>query len=265
MVSPLIVDTFSGAEQPTSVWKTLAAAGAPWHGAIIKATQGTAFGPRWFDDHWPAVRAAGGDRYGDTWFRGAYHFLNFFEDGKAQADFYLKVVERAGGWDSGDLWPIVDVELGSKTNKNRLSSKQQVIDCTTAFADRVRGELGRDVMLYGNGAMRDLEITSRMGCSWLWCPRFTDVLPREIYERAGWSQDRLAFWQYAGDGVGGDNVGLKGFPASAPGLGTKCDISALTIPGGVSGLRSQLNGPSWRVLGAVVVAAIASTKLFGWW
>lgn len=267
-MGPLIVDTFSGAEQPTSVWKTLAAAGAPWHGAIIKATQGTSFGPRWFDEHWPAVKNAGGERYGDTWFRGAYHFLEFAKDGKAQADWYLSVVERAGGWSDGDFWPVVDCERGGANGKNELATKQQVVDCTTAFAERVSSQLGRDVMLYGNGAMRDLEIKDRMGCSWLWCPRYTATLPRAIYERAGWSSDRLALWQYAGDGVGGDNVGLAGFPASAPGLGTHCDISVLTLPGGLANVGNsgfvdallRLARNASLLPAAAVVAAVAVVK-----
>jgi hypothetical protein len=28
------------------------------------------------------------------------------------------------------------------------------------------------------------------------------MLPSFIYERAGWSLDQLALWQYAGDGTG---------------------------------------------------------------
>lgn len=33
-------------------------------------------------------------RYGHTWFRGAYHFLKFDRDGKAQADFHDKVCSQ---------------------------------------------------------------------------------------------------------------------------------------------------------------------------
>jgi hypothetical protein len=209
------------------------------------------------------VKAAGGERCGNTWFRGAYHFLEFAKDGRAQADWYLSVVERAGGFDpSGDFWPVVDCELGGQQTGSRTWTAQQVIDCTSAFAARCKSELGREVMLYGNGAMRDLKIKDRMGCDWLWCPRYTDVLPREIYERAGWSTSSLALWQYAGDGVGGDNVGLKGYPSSAPGLGTACDISALTITGGLPGLRAALNGPPLVALGVVAGAAAALSFLF---
>jgi GH25 family lysozyme M1 (1,4-beta-N-acetylmuramidase) len=260
VTSPLFIDTYSGAPQPD--WQKLVDAGAPWHGAIIKATEGTGFGPKWFDANWKAVREVAGDRYGADWFRGAYHFLKFNQDGAAQADFYLSVIERAGGWGPGDIWPAVDVEMGGEANSNRSATAQQVIDCTSAFAERVRSRTGRDVMLYGNGAMRDLGIKNRMSCSWLWCPRYTATLPREIYERAGWSQDRLALWQYAGDGTGGDNVGLSGYPAAAPGLSSHCDVSVLTLPGGLPALRAQLNGPRLNVLGLVTIIALAFTMVF---
>jgi hypothetical protein len=39
--------------------------------------------------------------------------------------------------------------------------------------------------------MRELSISDRMGCDWLWCPRYTETLPSFIYERAGWTLERL--------------------------------------------------------------------------
>lgn len=230
----MFVDTYSGAPQPD--WAKLVAAGPAWCGAIIKATEGTGFAPAWFGRNWPVVRALAGDRYSVDWFRGAYHFLKFNADGAKQADFYLDMIDNAGGWDLGDFWPVVDVELGGESNSNQSASKQQIIDCTTAFANRCKQRTGRAVMLYGNGAMRDKQINDRMGCDWLWCPRYTATLPKEIYERAGWTTDRLVAWQYAGDGVGA----LANYPRSAPGLGVDCDISVLTMPGGIVGLRGQL-------------------------
>ena len=98
------------------------------------------------------MKDVGGDRYGQTWFRGAYHFLKFNKDGQAQADFYLKTINDAGGFDVGDILPIVDVELGGETNSNQKASAQQIIDCTSAWAERVKKETDQQVMLYGNGA-----------------------------------------------------------------------------------------------------------------
>lgn len=235
MTAELFVDVYSGDLHGTPDWKRLAELGAPWHGAIVKATEGTHYAPLWFANNFRAIREAGGDRYGHDWFRGAYHFLKFNEDGAKQADYYLHAVDAAGGFAIGDFWPIVDVELGGEKNSNQLASGTQIIDCTTAFAERCTAVTGRKVMLYGNGAMRDKGIKDRMGCSYLWCARYTPTLPKEIYERAGWDADTLALWQYSGDGV----AFLNGYPASPPGFG-KCDVSAVVHGGGIEWLRSQL-------------------------
>lgn len=216
-------------------WPLLVGLGAPWHGAIIKATEGTYYGPAWFDSHWKKVRDAAGERYGTDWFRGAYHFLKFDTDGAKQADLYLSTVERAGGWDSGDLWPIVDVELGNERNSNRKATSPQVIKGTQAFTDRTREVTGRKVMFYGNGAMRDLGIKVRMGCDYLWCPRYTATLSTMIYERAGWTRNELIMWQYSGAG----ESYLAGYASSPAGFG-KCDVSVLVKEGEIEWLRANL-------------------------
>lgn len=229
--SPLLVDYYAGDKRPDLA---AVAADSRYAGAIVKATEGLYYdGGEWFEREWASARAQKG--YGDTWLRGCYHFLKFNQDGAKQADYYLKAVDAAGGWAKGDLWPIVDVELGGERNSNRLASASQVIDRTTAFARQVTLVTGRQVMLYGNGAMRDLSITDRMGCSWLWCPRYTPTLPAMIYQRAGWTLEQLVLWQYAGDGTGF----LAGYPTETPD-GKKIDHSALVLQGGVARLRSLL-------------------------
>lgn len=234
-MQPLIVDLYSGDLGGKPKWKQLISLNAPWHGAILKATEGTTYTSSWFTKNWNDVKVLGGERYGTDWFRGAYHFLKFNEDGAKQADFYLSTVEKAGGFKVGDFWPIVDVELGSEKNSNQHATGQQIIDCTTKFAERCKLTTGRKVVLYGNGAMRDRQIKDRMGCSYLWCARYTATLPSEIYTRAGWSADELLMWQYSGDGT----AFLAGYPASPPGFG-KCDVSALVMKGGLEWLRGNL-------------------------
>jgi GH25 family lysozyme M1 (1,4-beta-N-acetylmuramidase) len=230
--SQLIVDVYSGDLGGKPNWQGAAEA-ANVVGAIIKATEGTAFDTQWFNQNWPRVKEVAAERYGQTWFRGAYHFLKFNCDGTAQANFYLDAIDAAGGFDVGDIIPIVDVELGNDgkpdehgrvrpRNSNWDASAQQIIDCTTAWAKRVKERSGQEVMLYGNGAMRDKSISDRMGCDWLWIPRYTATLPRNMYERAGWSLDRVAMWQYCGDGA----AALAGYPQQIENFG-KVDISVL--------------------------------------
>jgi GH25 family lysozyme M1 (1,4-beta-N-acetylmuramidase) len=188
-------------------------------GAIIKASEGTQYDDRgWFAANWPAVREAGGDRYGGSWFRGAYLFLKFAQSGADQADAYLKAIDDAGGWDSGDILPIVDVELGGETNSNRKASAQQIIDCTTECAERLRDQTSRRVILYGRGAMRDLSINSRMGCDAVWNPAYTAQMVRHGLE--AWELEDIVLWQYCGDGT----AAIEKLPHEVEGFG-KVDIS----------------------------------------
>ena len=199
-------------------WSVVAATPG-FYGAIIKATEGTQYNDGgWFANNWPAVREAGGDRYGTSWFRGAYLFLKFNQNGSDQADAYLQAVTGAGGWDSGDILPIVDVELGGAQNSNRQASAQQVIDCVTACANRLREQTGRRVILYGRGAMRDLSINDRMGCDAVWNPSYTATMVRNGLE--AWDLEDIVLWQYCGDGT----AAIASLPHEVQGFG-KVDLS----------------------------------------
>lgn len=224
MVSPLIVDTYAGdLDGKTDIGK-LIAAGPPWHGWMGKATQGTYYhDAKWFNPNWQRARALAGDRYGNDWFRAAYHYLDLRVDPIAQADFFLRSIEDAGGWGPGDLWPCVDVErAGQRAN----IGAQQVIDAVSKWTYAVREKTGRKVVLYGGSYLRELGIQDHMGCSALWVARYTATLPVGTYASIGWALDELFGWQYCGDGT----ASLKGYPAVSP-IG-KVDISAVTIAGG---------------------------------
>ncbi len=199
-------------------------------GGILKASQGIKGylnDGGWFNTNWPQVKNSAADRYGSTWFRGAYVFLNLWQDGSSQADYYLEVVNDAGGWDSGDIIPIVDVELGNDgsngkpRNRNQDVSSQQIIDCTTACADRLKQVTGRNVMLYGRGAMRDKSINDKMGCDVVWNPCYTATIVMHGLE--AWTLDDVVLWQYAGDGQGALPDQTR-FPRTIPGFGNT-DIS----------------------------------------
>jgi GH25 family lysozyme M1 (1,4-beta-N-acetylmuramidase) len=190
-----------------------------YFGAIIKAWEGPQFNDGgWFQGNWDAVRAAGGDRYGVSWFRGAYLFLKFMESGADQADAYLTAIERAGGWAEGDILPIVDVELGGDKNSNRQASAGLVIECVTECSSRLREQTGRRVMLYGRGAMRDLAINDRMGCDLVWNPSYTATMVRNGLQ--AWDLEEIVLWQYCGDNF----AAFEKLPHTVPGF-NKVDIS----------------------------------------
>lgn len=237
MTDPLIVDAYAG--DGAKNWTALAAAGAPWCGAMLKATQGTYYtGGTWFPGAWRMVKLAGVHaNRGAGWVRGAYHYLSTTLSGRNQADYFVAALNRAGGWDSTDIL-AVDVE---RAGQRSTISAQGVIDCVSSFAERTRELTGRWMMLYGGSWLRDLGITSRMGCKYLWIARYSGLLPAEAYTRIGWDRNSLAMWQYAGLAGGGKMEPadpaqrLKGYPFEAPGCGP-IDISAVVLPGGIAAL-----------------------------
>jgi GH25 family lysozyme M1 (1,4-beta-N-acetylmuramidase) len=193
----LIVDQYSGDSGPRPQWETLVSTSG-FYGVILKAMHGSHFNDGgWFKKNWPAVRDAGGDRYPHSWFRGAYLFLLFHQSGVAQADAYLKAIDGAGGWDSGDILPIIDVELGQATSPNFTATAQQIVKCTTQCADRIREVTGQRVVLYGRTAMRERNITNHMGCDVVWNPSYTAHMVTNGLQ--SWDLEDIVLWQYCGD------------------------------------------------------------------
>ncbi|MFZ1852087.1 MAG: GH25 family lysozyme [Nitrosomonas sp.] len=223
----LFVDVYQDDLKGKPIWANLVQ-DPRFYGAIIKATEGIKYnGGSWFSANWQQLRNIVPKRYGKTWFRGAYLFLKFNQDGTKQADYYLDTIDAAGGWGEGDIIPIIDVELGNdgskdpaKRNSNQDASAQQIIDCTMACAKQLRSRTGRRVMLYGRGAMRDRSITSKMGCDIVWNPSYTRTMV--INGLSAWKLDDIALWQYCGDGVAG--IEESKLPRTIPDFG-KVDIS----------------------------------------
>jgi GH25 family lysozyme M1 (1,4-beta-N-acetylmuramidase) len=223
---PFLPDLYHG-DDACPDWGALAAA-EHFAGAILKATDGTTeIDAAWFAHNWPALRAAGGDRYGASWFRGAYHFLRFTIDGAAQADAYASAIERAGGWDAGDLVPIVDVEL----DDGETVEPQQIMEVTAAWAARINAVLGAPVMLYRNAVGNLDGVTSRMGCDHLWAKRYNHAMGNT--QPIGWMTAEVALWQY----TDGDS-NFTPWPTRAPGL-KGGDLSAF-LGGDVAALAAAL-------------------------
>jgi GH25 family lysozyme M1 (1,4-beta-N-acetylmuramidase) len=203
-------------------------------GCIIKASEGLGWGEsneEWFKRGWKQIRDAAPGRYGVDWFRGCYHFLRFSVDGAAQADYFLKLVEEAGGWGEGDIMPMVDAEEGGqgdwaggeklesiKDPAKRQRLANEVIACVSKFTDRVRERTGMRILLYGRGIMRDLHINNRMHCDAVCNPAYTSHMPP--MDAYGWPLKDVPLWQLCGDGT----VFCPGFSGTIPGWG-KTDYS----------------------------------------
>ncbi len=186
-------------------------------GAFLKASEGLELDDHgWFATNWPLVRSSAGERYGDTWFRGAYHYFIFHDDAAAQAEHFLRTVEAAGGWAHGDLLPVVDVESGGANRSGWAAlSAAQIIDGVSTYASKLKAALGCEVMLYGGSALRDKGIKDPMQCSYLWTAEYgsSQLAPR-LYQDLAWASEATALWQYT-DGQSNGTL----FPSQIPGLG----------------------------------------------
>lgn len=177
-------------------------------GVILKATQGLSYSPAWFQNNWPAARGASPSRYGSSWFRGCYHFGVPTASGSDQADYLLAAVASAGGWDSGDMAAIWDLEGAAWT------APQQVVDISSDFSARIKAETGKAPWLYSGSTIASMGITDHMGFGNLWTTHLDTGA-------AGYAQNQIGLWQYAGDGILYDpTTSSYGFPTTIPGWGS---------------------------------------------
>lgn len=251
MTDKLIPDVYAYDGKDVLHLNELVAAGDPWCGIMLKATDGLTPDPvaqAWFRRMWRAAlaldRAEGFwarlfrsaiapldatreralvPRLGRDWFVFAYHYWLRRHGAREQALRYLVEVERAGGWAPGTTVAVVDAEEG----QNAGASAAEVEDGVSTFAEVVREETGRKTAVYCGWWVHDLGIKSRMGCDYVWPASYTPRLDPSRYAALGFKVDEMIAWQYCGDG---DSV-LAGYPKTAPGLGPE-DISAITLAGG---------------------------------
>jgi GH25 family lysozyme M1 (1,4-beta-N-acetylmuramidase) len=223
MTDPLIIDVYANDLNGEPNWPELVAAGYPWIGAMLKATEGTYYtGGSWFATQWPKVRAAAGARYGLDFWRLCYHYLRTNEDGAAQARFFYETVLAAGGFGPGDGPIVVDIERSENTD-TMLDIAESV---TSDFVTAIKQLTGRPVALYAGSFAIELGMKGLYGADVLWIPRYTALLDAE-YDQLGVSISQTFGWQYRE--AGGPTL-LQGYPAISP-IGD-VDTSAVIIAGG---------------------------------
>ena len=214
---------------------SIAAAAPGVAGAMLKATQGLSYPSKaraWFRKNWTALAQVCLERNGVSWFRAAYHYLEFNQSGAAQFDYHYKVVQSAGGYAPMDLPVVVDVER-PEGSVNRKASRQQVVACVESFAERCHVVTGTWPILYAGSAMRDLGIKGLMRCSGLWTADYGETIDVAQLQKLGVTVKDLVFWQHVGDGRGKATQTLSGrtLYRQIPGFGA-CDLSVLTFGAG---------------------------------
>lgn len=224
MPGPFFIVDVSSWEGNLPNFDAIAAAGPNYIGCIIKSSQGLGPGVSrghsltWFKDNWPRVRASGGSRYGSTWFRGCYHYATPRTSGAAQADYMLKTIERAGGWGAGDMPPAWDLEGAEWT------SRQQIIDVSSQFAETIKQKLGRSPLLYTGSTWRKFNVTDRAGFDALWTTHM------DLMAKFGWPNQSIVLHQYVGDGKyynPSSEPAKRGYPTAVPGMGSVVDMNVV--------------------------------------
>jgi hypothetical protein len=237
MAGPFFIPDLSSWEGNTPNFDAISAAPS-MVGCIIKSSQGVGPGVSsqhghsltWFRDNWPRVRAAGdgylkGFRYGRSWFRGCYHYATPTPSGTLQADYMLAAVDRAGGWGDGDLPPAWDLE------GDEWSSRQQIVDVSSSFAERIRQRTGRIPFLYTGSVWRKFGVRERAGFGKLWSTHMDLMAPY------GWPNESIVLYQYVGDGKYWNPSSFpakRGYPTNVPGLSAKVDMNVVMDGGDVA-------------------------------
>lgn len=104
------------------------------HFVYLKATEGNDAGDPRFLDHWRTLGELGVPR-------GAYHFYVTEDAPETQASFFLGALRQAGVG-SGDLIPVVDVELLGHDTQPGLPERLET------FLDLVEEGIGVEPMIY---------------------------------------------------------------------------------------------------------------------
>lgn len=220
-------------------------------GAMLKATEGISYAyTDWFVRNGNQLRDLWRGRLGRDRFMGSYHFLQLARDGRQQAEYYARTMEKIGMPAGGtDMRPMIDFEQGGQhgffptdcpkdkdghynlallpdTVKRDLVKR--AMDTTRTCADALRSLTGFRPMLYGRGLQRDLGMRLdrgytidqlRMGCFTAVNPAYTEhIPPMDAY---GWPIRSVGLWQYAGDGKSAH----PGLPSSAHGFGDHIDMN----------------------------------------
>jgi lysozyme len=108
---------------------------------------------------------------------GGYHFAHPYNDGAAEARFFLRHLQIA----SGDLIPALDIEISSKHCRAYAE----------AFSKVVFGALGCETLLYASRSFVASEIGSQIPHMQLWIADWNVQFPNLPYGWKSWD-----IWQY---------------------------------------------------------------------
>ena len=205
--------------QPSINWQKVVGSGRAFAYAQVSDGLRTP-DPTFTKDLWTGMRQAG-------LARGAYHFARPQQnrDPRDEVHEFLNLLTRAGGLQTGDLIPMLDVEgFGSA---GRLTQRQ-TLEWVRGFVNEMHAQIGRRPIIYTGSFWRDQmgNPADDLNCK-LWLAAYVknpnDFLP------AAWGNSGFTIWQFSSTGT------LPGVEKTPGGPKVACDLDVLK--GGSAGLE----------------------------
>lgn len=144
--------------------------------AFIKATQGTDKTDPVYTLNWKQAKEA-------SIARGAYHFYEPKQTGKAQAKHFIKTVDL----EIGDLPPVLDIEVTKGANIKKLKKELKI------WLKEVEDHYKIKPVIYTNAAFYDLYLGKEFDDYPLWVAHYKEPLQPRVARN--W-----AFWQHSDKG-----------------------------------------------------------------
>lgn len=171
-----VVGVDVSAYQGTIDWKTLEKQDISF--AYIKATEGADYVDKKFTENWKNI-----DKTGIV--KGAYLFWRFEEDGKKQADYFIKTVPK----EKGTLPPAIDVELYGEYEEKPME-KDKVVKNLQTTIDAIRDQYKMDPVIYTNYRTYSLYLDGEFEGLKIWIVDLSNNQP-DLSGNHEWE-----FWQF---------------------------------------------------------------------
>ncbi len=171
------------AYQGTVSWTQVKAAGISF--AFARVSDGTTFPDADFAANWKNMKAAGV-------VRGVYQYFEPAQDPTAQANLLLNDVAAAGGFEAGDIPPVMDIETTGGQSTSTIQAHMQT------WLNVITNALGRKPLIYTSSGFGP-NIGTGFGAYPLWVANWGVTCPTLP---GGWTS--WEFWQTA------DNGSVKG-------------------------------------------------------
>ncbi|MCJ8269083.1 MAG: glycoside hydrolase family 25 protein [Psychrosphaera sp.] len=156
---------------------------------FVKATGGNTYTDPHFHTNWHALRS-------QNMARGAYHFFYAADDGKTQAENFLKTL---GKLKPTDLPPVLDVEIADHTDAKAL------LEGVLTWLETVEEQTKRRPIIYTGVSFGQQYLSDPKLAKYpLWIADYgkkIEAIP------APWKDQSWSFWQYS---QSGQSVGIKG-------------------------------------------------------